>query len=490
MAAQAADIGLMREELAVMLERANLAGHAFISYVREDSRQVDQLQRTLQAAGVPVWRDTADLWPGEDWRAKIRHAITDSALVFIACFSQASLSRGKSYQNEELTLAIEQMRLRSPENPWLIPVRLDECEIPERDIGGGRTLTSIQRADLFGDRSGGGADRLVATILRILGRDPAAAEPGRHSDQQHSTGLPAVQVPVWQEPPARKPAASQPGRTPAASGLPGPVERRAVRRSFASDAATRVRNAEAPWSDFSSDDYWRHNYEKMLPEDQEIIRRVSHFFIRAFAGRRPARRAVDIGSGTNLYPALLMLPWTEQILLTDHSASNVRWLRRHVADDASWTWQPFWQELHEREGYNRISEPRKLLREACAVEPGRAGIEQRSVFGLPRAQWQLGTMFFVAESITEDPAEFRAAIGGFVGALQPGAPFAATFMANSIGYPVAGTSFPALPITEDDVTERFTELGVRELSVDLTDTAYGVRPGYAGMIVATGIVGQ
>jgi hypothetical protein len=260
-------------------------------------------------------------------------------------------------------------------------------------------------------------------------------------------------------------------------------------RSMA-DAAMRVRNAEAPWSDFSSHDYWRHNYEKMQPEDQEIIRRVSLFFIRAFAGRGPARGAIDVGSGTNLYPALLMLPWTERILLTDHSASNVRWLRRHVADDAPWTWQPFWQELRELEGYDRIGEPRKQLREACAGLPGHAGIERHSVFDLPAARWQLGTMFFVAESITEEDAEFRAAIEGFVGALQPGAPFAATFMADSAGYPVADTRFPALRITADDVTERLTELGVSELSVELTESLHRVRPGYAGMIVATGIVGD
>jgi hypothetical protein len=146
----------------------NLVGHAFISYVREDSRQVDQLQQALQAAGVPVWRDTADLWPGEDWRVKIRRAITDNALVFIVCFSLASLSRARSYQNEELVLVIDQLRMRALEDPWLIHVRLDECEIPDRDIGGGRALRSIQRADLFGDRSDEGTARLVATVQRIL----------------------------------------------------------------------------------------------------------------------------------------------------------------------------------------------------------------------------------------------------------------------------------------------------------------------------------
>jgi NNMT/PNMT/TEMT family len=257
------------------------------------------------------------------------------------------------------------------------------------------------------------------------------------------------------------------------------------------DTTTRVRNAEAPWNDFSSEEYRRHNYEILHPEDLEIIRRVSHFFIRAFAGRDRVERAIDVGTGSNLYPALLMLPWTNHITLTDYSTSNIDWLRRHVTDDdAPWTWKPFWQQLKKHPGYDQISGPRKQLREACAGDPERGGIKQLSVFDLPSAQWQLGTMFFVAESITEDRDEFRDAINRFVRALQPGAPFAAAFMAGSGGYPVAGIQFPALRITMDDVTERFTELGMRDLSVYLNRTRQRVRPGYKGMIVATGIVGD
>lgn len=154
------------------------AGHVIISYVREDAPQVDQLQDMLQAAGIPVWRDTADLWPGEDWRAKIRAAINDNALVFLACFSTRSLARDRSYQNEELILAIEQLRQRPPERPWLIPVRFDDCPIPDRDTGAGRTLSSIQCADLFGDRYDDQAQRLTAAIQQILGHHPATTTGG------------------------------------------------------------------------------------------------------------------------------------------------------------------------------------------------------------------------------------------------------------------------------------------------------------------------
>jgi hypothetical protein len=147
-----------------------VVGHVFISYVREDSLKVDQLQAVLEAANVLVWRDTFDLWPGQDWRFKIRQAITDDAFVFLACFSQNSLARKRSYQNEELALAIEQLRLRPSDESWIIPVRFDDCEIPDVDIGPGRSLASIQAADLFGDRFHQSAERLTRAIVQILRR--------------------------------------------------------------------------------------------------------------------------------------------------------------------------------------------------------------------------------------------------------------------------------------------------------------------------------
>lgn len=253
--------------------------------------------------------------------------------------------------------------------------------------------------------------------------------------------------------------------------------------------ANVLRNADAPWNTFSSQDYWRRNYRELQAEDQEIIHRVSDFLVSALEGSPPVQRAIDVGAGTNLYPALLMLPWTEQIMLVDFSKSNVSWLQDQLADRTSpWPWRDFWREMGRAKGYSGVSGPRQRLREACASEPGYAGIEQLSVFDLPKARWNLGTMFFVAESITQDPAEFRAAVAAFTGALTPGAPFAAAFMAGSDGYPVNGTRFPALPIKPEDVRQQLTDLGVREPSVDLLDTRYRVRDGYAGMIVATGFV--
>ena len=115
-----------------------------------------------------VWRDNEDLLPGEDRRAAIRSAISEGAIIFLACFSPDSLARTRSRQNEELALIIDEMRMRPASQPWIIPIRLGDCEIPDLDIGGGRTLRSIERADIFGASTETGIQRLITAVCGLL----------------------------------------------------------------------------------------------------------------------------------------------------------------------------------------------------------------------------------------------------------------------------------------------------------------------------------
>jgi hypothetical protein len=137
--------------------------------MHEDREQVDELQEALEAAGILVWRDSQDLWPGENWQSKIREAIESGSLAFIACFSKNTEKREKSYQYEELTLAAEQYRLRPPNSSWLFTVRFDDCTIPEIGLGAGRSLESvIQRTDLFGANKTVQTIRLSQAVSRIV----------------------------------------------------------------------------------------------------------------------------------------------------------------------------------------------------------------------------------------------------------------------------------------------------------------------------------
>lgn len=161
-------------------------GHAFISYVHEDSEQVDALCEVLDAAGITVWRDRDQLWPGDDWKAQIRRAIRRNALAFVACFSRHSIARGKSYQNEELFLAVEEYRLRPPGRPWLFPVRFDDIEIPNFDLGAGKTLEDLQRTDLFGAKREPELTRLAIRISQVIGARSASV---RSPEEERPVGL-------------------------------------------------------------------------------------------------------------------------------------------------------------------------------------------------------------------------------------------------------------------------------------------------------------
>lgn len=144
--------------------------HVFLSYVRENATLADRLVTDLQGRGVSVWLDRERLVPGQRWRDAIRAAIRGGDL-FIACFSREYLARDRSYMNEELMVAIEELRQRATSRSWFIPVSLDGCVIPERDIGAGETLHDLHWVDLTADWNRG-----VEMITRAIGTSSATAD--------------------------------------------------------------------------------------------------------------------------------------------------------------------------------------------------------------------------------------------------------------------------------------------------------------------------
>lgn len=134
----------------------------FISYVSDNAEQVQQLAQELRAHGITVWLDRDKIMPGHRWADAIREGISQGDF-FIACFSAEYHKRSKTYMNEELTLAIEELRQRPTDRAWFIPVLLSECEVPDRNIGAGQTLRSIQWVELYKNWSDG-----VRRILSII----------------------------------------------------------------------------------------------------------------------------------------------------------------------------------------------------------------------------------------------------------------------------------------------------------------------------------
>lgn len=240
-------------------------------------------------------------------------------------------------------------------------------------------------------------------------------------------------------------------------------------------------NGDVAWDDFNSREYNRRNYLFRHPDDEEILSLVRDHFsdhFRKSSGR--VGSGIDVGAGPNLYPALAMLPWCDRVTLLERSLGNVRYLKEQ-RDSYEGMWDKFWDVLCKEEAYRALGvDPRVRFREAVDVREG-------DIFDLARGaeRWDLGTMFFVAESITESVDQFRLGVASFMTALKPGAPFAAAFMENSKGYYVDGRKFPATSVRKEDVGSALKGYA-DSANIYRLGTPDDLREGYTGMIVAYG----
>ena len=128
----------------------------FISYDKEDQKVAQILYDRLKGAGMSPWMDTMDIRPGEALERVTIQAIRDSAF-FLALFSSKSTSRD-GYNKRELIHALEIHDEFKLTDIYLIPVRIDNCEIPEGK------LRELQSVDLFPSFEKG-FEHLISAII-------------------------------------------------------------------------------------------------------------------------------------------------------------------------------------------------------------------------------------------------------------------------------------------------------------------------------------
>jgi hypothetical protein len=124
----------------------------FLLHARRDEGPVRRLYQRLVQEGADVWLDQEKLFPGQDWAHEILKAIHRSDVV-IACISQQFNKEG-GYRHEELRIALEKANSLPEGLSFLIPARLEKCELPE-------PLRRWQCVDLF---SPGGYKQLLKVL--------------------------------------------------------------------------------------------------------------------------------------------------------------------------------------------------------------------------------------------------------------------------------------------------------------------------------------
>lgn len=172
----------------------------FICHASADKPAVRNLHRYLYLRGVSPWLDELSLLPGEDWRAEIEKAIFASDVILV-CLSKNSINK-EGYVQSEITFALDKAMEKPEGTIFIIPARLEECEVPFR-------LRKFHWVDLFRE---GGNNRLMMSLNKraaqlgpniLLGRvatdlksdlrkslEPTSAKVDQAGDVSNSVKLP------------------------------------------------------------------------------------------------------------------------------------------------------------------------------------------------------------------------------------------------------------------------------------------------------------
>jgi len=139
----------------------------FLSYASQDLEPARRICDALRAAGLEVWFDQSELRGGDAWDAAIRKQVRDCAL-FVALVSANTNARSEGYFRREWNLAVQRMLDMADDQPFLLPVLIDDTAEPAARV-----------PDRFRERQwtrlpgGVVAAGFVERVARLLGGQPA-----------------------------------------------------------------------------------------------------------------------------------------------------------------------------------------------------------------------------------------------------------------------------------------------------------------------------
>jgi DNA segregation ATPase FtsK/SpoIIIE-like protein len=112
----------------------------FLCHSTDDKPAVRPLYHRLCEDGFDPWLDEEKLLPGQEWATEIRKAVRSSDVV-IVCLSHESTTKA-GYVQKEIKYALDVADEQPEGSIFLIPVRLEKCQVPER-------LRHVQWVNLF-----------------------------------------------------------------------------------------------------------------------------------------------------------------------------------------------------------------------------------------------------------------------------------------------------------------------------------------------------
>jgi tetratricopeptide (TPR) repeat protein len=165
----------------------------FLCYSKNDAKIVRDLYEKLRAEPwIQPWLDEEELFPGMDWNLEIQKAIRETDAI-IVCLSNGSITK-EGYVQREIKTALDYSDEKPEGMVYVIPIRLEECEPPQR-------LSKWHYADYFEGQRERGLQRLLVSLKRradsldLKFKQPLSDKNKSNTETEMTTSAPAESKP-------------------------------------------------------------------------------------------------------------------------------------------------------------------------------------------------------------------------------------------------------------------------------------------------------
>jgi formylglycine-generating enzyme required for sulfatase activity len=157
----------------------------FLCHASEDKAQVREVYHRLRTIdGFEPWLDEEDLLPGQDWDYEIKQALKTSDFILIF-LSRTSVAK-RSYFQREMKLALDAWQELPEGTVHTIPIRLDDCDVPE-------SFRHYHWTNLLDPT---GFDRIVRAIRAEIAKRPGTTDSALAPSFTNSIGMEFIRIPA------------------------------------------------------------------------------------------------------------------------------------------------------------------------------------------------------------------------------------------------------------------------------------------------------
>ncbi len=145
----------------------------FLCHSSGDKPAVRNLYQRLSSDGFDPWLDEEKLLPGQQWKVEIPKAVKTSDVV-IVCLSHKAINKS-GYVQKEIKFALDKAEEQPEGTISLIPLKLEECDVPER-------LQRWHWVNLFEEK---GYERLMRSLQMRAETITSGSDPKPNLIQRH-----------------------------------------------------------------------------------------------------------------------------------------------------------------------------------------------------------------------------------------------------------------------------------------------------------------